>query len=264
MTRLTRLPLHVRGAVALLSLTLLLWSGIPVLLFPFAALDASHYRTAIVTPAARCAGDPVPAPGGCWSSAAARVTITGSDHLDSGEVVDYAVVEVPGRDPVREDLVSAAGFELLGVGQPVSVRYWGSAIADIVPPTAAHAAPLLLATRDNPSYRTRAFPVSDAMALVLALCGVVLFGVPLLGDAQRWRRRRRIEEEAEAAARDALSSRGFGRGLARYGMEPVAVPAAAPAAVPEEPEAPHVVLSGEREQPRGTVPGGAGWNIRTH
>jgi hypothetical protein len=219
MTRLSRLPLHVRAPLALLCTTLLLWSGIPVALFPLLAMDAGHYRTAITDPAARCSGDPIPARNGCWSATSARVVVTGVDQLDSGTVA-YAVVEVPGRDAVREDFVDSAHADTLAADMHVTVRYWGSNIVDVAAAAPLSAARVLMPTRDNPSYRAAHFPWNTAVVAAMALAGVVLFAVPLMGDARRWRQRRRLEIEAEAAGRLAISTHGLARGLERYDRTP--------------------------------------------
>jgi hypothetical protein len=217
MSRPLRLPPLVRAPLTLVSLVLLLAGGITLAVFPFLVADATAYRQAIGDPARECAHNPIPASGGCWSAAAAKVVITGVDHLDSGDV-QYLVVAVPGHIAVRENLVPGAHATGIGVGTTVTVRYWHSDIAQILPPVDHGAAVVALATRDSPTYRTAQFPIGSAIVAGLGVAGLIGFGVPLFFDVQRWRRRRRIDAEAEAAAREATTMPGFGRGLLRYGM----------------------------------------------
>jgi hypothetical protein len=268
------LPLIARAPLALLSVTLLLWSGGPVVAYPFTAVDAGHYSAAIGTASARCAHDPVPAASGCWSARTATVTITGVDHAATGDVA-YAVLEVPGRDQVRSDFVSGVNFDMLTVGGTVTVRYWGGDIVQVYPPVAKGAAPVVLATRDNPSFRAARFPTSDLISALLALMGSIGFGASLWIDLQRWRRREEDEEDGYAGVADPGGIHGMNRGLARYGLvlqslppEPETVLTGQPSRV--LPRRQHVETQQVAEQPPpppvqppGTRPGGNGWNIRT-
>jgi len=285
-------PPLVLAPLTAISFVLLLGGGIPVVAFPYASADAATYRQAIVDPAHQCAGNPVPAANGCWSAAGARVTITGVDHLDSGDVA-FLVVQPNGGDAVRENLVEGERTTGIDVGNTVTVRYWHADIAEVLPPAAAGIPQAVLATRDNPLYRTAHFPTGSAVTAVLGSLGLLGFGVPLGFAVRRWRRRRRIEAEADAAAREATSRPDFGRGLARYGMSfAPATPAPAPTPAPEatltgqrawsapeaetppaaEPEAPAQAAPAAAtvepppaepaELPPGLRPGGAGWNIR--
>ena len=233
MSRLLRLPPLVRAPLTLVSIVLLLAGGIPVAVFPFLVADANAYRQAIGDPARECAHNPIPTSGGCWSAATAKVIITGVDHLDTGDV-EYLVVAVPGREAVRENLVAGVPATGLDVGTTVTVRYWHSDLAQILPPVDRGAAVVTLATRDNPTYRTAQYPTGSAIAAGLGVVGLLGFGVPLFFDVRRWRRRRRIDAAAEAAARAATTMPGFARGLLRYGMSlgPTAEP------TPESPQ-PH-------------------------
>jgi hypothetical protein len=259
------LPLTARAPLFVLSATMLLWGGVPTAVFPFTAMDASHYRAAIDSPAARCAKDAVPTPGDCWSSRTARVTITGVDHLESGDIA-YAVLEVPGRDQVRSDFTTGLHVDLLSVGASVTVRYWHSDIVLVYPAVAGGAAPVVLTTRDNPSYRAAHFPTTDAVTALLALIASVLFGRTLLGDLRAWRRRR----AGVVDARELASLPGFGRGLARYGFTVPSAPpeanltgTAQPLSVLPRETADTAPTSEPEPQPPGTRPGGNGWNIRT-
>ena len=246
MSRLLRLPPLVRAPLTAVSLVLLLAGGVPVAAFPFLAADAGAYRQAIGVHSSECAKDPVPTAGNCWSAAPARVTITGVDQLESGAVA-YLVLQVAGREPVREDLLGGALPKDVELGTKLTVRYWHSDIAEVV--TASQTLP----TRDNPAYRAAHFPGADAAVVVFAILGLIAFGVPLYGDVQEWRRRKRLDSELDTAP-------GALRGLARYGMtlEP------APTEVPETPPAAEATLTGENAWPAkpDVVPGGAGWNIR--
>jgi len=304
---LQRLPLNVRAPLGVLCLLLALWSGVPLLLHPLQMLAAARYSSTVSDPRSECPGDPVPAPGGCWSSVRARVATLGGELAADGSSVYYAVLDVAGRDPVREDFASGDGYRSLAVGQAVSVRYWGADIAEVVVPVAPAAAakptapappPVVMPTRDNPAYRTQ-FPVSDLVLLVPALIGFLLFGLPLTDDVQAWRRRRAVGEEAMTAARLAISTPGYQRGLARYGIRLAPEPAPAPATAAAPPAEVETTLTGQSArpapaaaapaapppapaaqapapqppaaapappvqpaQPPGTRPGGAGWNIR--
>jgi hypothetical protein len=285
------LPLIARAPLALLSVTLLLWSGGPVVAYPFTAVDAGHYSAAIGRATARCAHDPVPAPSGCWSARTATVTITGVDHTETGDVA-YAVLEVPGREQVRSDLVSGVDFDLLTVGSTVTVRYWGGDIAQVLPAVAAGSAPVVLPTRDNPSDRAAHFPATDLVSALLALMGSIGFGASLWLDLQRWRGRRGAD--AAIAVADPGGLLAMNRGLARYGMvlqSPPAQPEATLAGQPSrvlprrpaselEPQprlwtghaaavrpaaaaTPQQQPQEQRDpQPPGTIRGGNGWNIR--
>jgi hypothetical protein len=212
-----RLPPIIRAPLTLVAAVLLLVGGIPVALFPFLYMDAGHYRQAVGVAAAECAHDPIPARGGCWSAASARVTITGVDHTDSGDLA-YLVLQIPGRQPVRENLVDTRQAVGMEVGTAVTVRYWGDAIAQVLPPVDKSRPQLVAPTRDNPSYRAAHFPGGSAVAAVLGVVGLALFGVPLIGDARRWRRRRELDRQLEQATRDAAARPDFAQGLRRYGM----------------------------------------------
>lgn len=275
---LQRLPLNVRAPVGALCLLLALWSGVPLLLFPLQMLSASHYSSTISDARAECPGDPVPAPSGCWSSVRARVATLGGELAADGSSVYYAVLDVAGHDSRREDFATGDGYRSLAVNQAVNVRYWGGDIAEVV----VVAPRVVMPTRDNPAYRTQ-FPASDLVLLLPALTGFVLFGLPLTDDVRAWRTRRTVGEEAMAAARRAISTPGYQRGLARYGIrlgpEPApaevettltgqsarvaaAPPAQVPAPAAQAPAPPPPAAPRPPVQPPGTRPGGTGWNIR--
>lgn len=207
MSRLLRLPLLARIPIALVSAILLIVGAVPVATYPFYAADARNYEGAIGQPARECPHDPIPAAGSCWSAAQARVTITGVDHTVSNSIA-YLVLQVAGQQQVRENLLGTAAVPAgIDDGITVTVRFWGSRISQVLPPVDKGAAPIVWETGDNPSYRAGSFPTDAAVTAVIGLLGLLGFGLPLIDDVKRWRRRRQIEAEAELAGREALRKR---------------------------------------------------------
>ena len=267
MVRLVRGTPVVRGVATAIAAILGLCGLIPLLAYPLLRLDASSYSTAIGDAAKECAGDPIPARGGCWSAAPARVTVSGVD-ADSGAA--FAVVEVGGQPSVREDFVSPPPPDV-AVNATLTARYWHDSIAELLlPPAAKGADPLVLPTRDNPVYRAASFPTASAVLFAVGLAGLLFWGRPLLADVRDWRNRRRAQAEAYAAIADSTRAATLNRGLARYGITlrnadlgddveltgrrsvpPPPQPQAAPPAQPAHPA----------QQQDG---GGPGWSIRPY
>lgn len=253
MRRVRGTPL-VRCAATAIATILGICGLVPLLGYPLLRLDAASYQGAIGVAAGQCAGNPIPARGGCWSAASARVTISG---VDAQAGTSFVVVDVAGQPATREDFV-AAPQAAVTVGTAVTARYWHEAIAELVlAPAAKGAAPAVLPTRDNPSFRATQLPTASALLLLVGAAGLLVWGRPLLDDVRRLRDRRRQDAEARAAVRDSAYAAGRNRGLARYG---ITLPA-----TDEE-----VVLTGRRDAAPRTPPpaptagdqGGTGWSVR--
>jgi hypothetical protein len=248
MMRLVRGTPVVRGLASAIALLLGVCGIVPVAAYLLLRLDAAGYESAIGNAARECHGDPIPARGGCWSAASARVVITGVD-AESGAT--FLVVEVAGQPATREDFVSTppAG---IAVGTTLTARYWHGDIATMLVSGADRAKPpVALPTRDNPGFRAQSLPVAGALLVLLGLGGLLVWGRPLLDDVRALRARRRNQAEAEIAVRESAIDPGVNRGLARYGMD--------------------VVLTGHRATPAAPTPappaptqsqGGEGWNVR--
>ena len=250
----------VRCVASVFAAILAVCGLVPLVTYPLLRLDASSYGGAIGVAAKECAGDPIPARGGCWSAAPARVTITG---VDGQSGLAYVVVDVPGRPATREDFVSAPPG-VVAVGTTLTARYWHGDVAELVVlPAAKGAAPLVLPTADNPAYRATQLPVAGAVLLAVGAGGLLLWGRPLLGDVRDWRRRRRAHDEAELEIRESSRTATLNRGLARYGIT-----------LRSDDAGDHVELTGRgdrRPQPQPqpqppTAPnaeqGGKGWSVR--
>jgi hypothetical protein len=262
MMRLVRGTPVVRAVLAAVAAIFALWGLVAVAMYPLLRVDAASYERAAGSAAAECPGDPIPARGGCWSAAPARVTISGVDHSGGADVA-FVVVAVQGQAARRADLVDATRIAALPTGTTLSARWWHEDIAVLALPGASTgAAPTLLPTRDNPSYRATRLPIGDAVTLLLGAGGLLLWGRPLLADVREWRARRRGDSDGAgddsaagpaADGEDVTSAPGFGRGLARYGIDLRTT---------------EVTLTGQRATPPSTKPGattkpgGSGWNIR--
>jgi hypothetical protein len=248
MMRLVRGTPVVRGLASAIALLLGVCGIVPVAAYLLLRLDAASYEPAIGNAAKQCQGDPIPARGGCWSAAAARVVITGVD-AQSGAA--FVVVEVAGQPAMREDFVSAPAAGI-AVGTTLTARYWHDSIATLQLAGADKAKPpTALPTRDSPSFRAQSLPVGGALLVLLGLGGLLVWGRPLLDDVRALRARRRNQAEAEIAVRESAINPAANRGLARYGMD--------------------VVLTGHRATPTSPTPappaatqsqGGEGWNVR--
>lgn len=256
MVRLVRGTPVVRCVASLFAAILAVCGLVPLLMYPLLRLDASSYAGAIGVAAKECAGDPIPARGGCWSAAAARVTITG---VDGQTGLAYAVVDVGGQRATREDFVSAPPG-VVGVGAVLTARYWHGDVAELlVPPAAKGAAPVVLPTADNPAYRATRFPVAGAVLLAVGAGGLLLWGRALLDDVRGWRRRRRAQVEAELEIRQSSHTATLNRGLARYGIT-----------LRSDDADDHAELTGRgdrRPQQQPSTPpageqGGKGWSVR--
>jgi hypothetical protein len=216
MLRLVRGTPVVRGIATAMAAVIVLCGAVPLLAYPLLRLDAAGYETAIGSAAKECSGDPIPARGGCWSAAPARVTVSGAD-VQRG--VSFVVVDVPGQPGTREDFVTPPPNPI-AVGATLTARYWHDTIAVLMLPGADRSKPpLALPTRDNPSYRVTSLPVGGALLFLAGGAGLLTWGLPLLDDVRRYRERRRHAAAAEIAVRDSTSSPTFGRGLARYGFD---------------------------------------------
>jgi hypothetical protein len=260
MLRLVRGTPVVRMVLTALSVLLTVWGLIALAMYPLLRLDAAAYEMAISSAAAECRGDPIPARGGCWSAAPARVTVTGVDRR-SGTDVAFVVVDVHNMPAMRADLVDASHAAALTVGTALTVRYWHEDLAMLVVPAPAKgAAPLTLPTRDNPTYRAATLPAGDALTLLAGVAGLLVWGRPLLDDVRAWRQRRR--DEADDGIDTTPMSFGH-RGLARYGID---LPDAPPPPMPHD----DVMLTGRRAippLPRQAAPqqeDDRGWKIRPY
>jgi hypothetical protein len=236
-----------------------LWGLVPLAMYPLLRLDAAGYEKAIGDPTAQCAGDPIPARGGCWSAAPARVTIAGIDR-QSGADVGFVVVDVGSLPAVRADLVDTSRAAGIAVGTTLTVRYWHEHLSMLVLPAQAKGAPpLTLPTRDNPSYRAAGLPVGDALTMLFGVAGLLVWGRPLLDDARGWRDRWRKQRDDDSIATTPMN---LGRrGLARYGLD---LPAGTS-------PADDVVLTGRRATPPPPPPAtteqqnaDTGWKVRPY
>src|SRR5437867_2947391 len=217
MTRWVRGTPQVRAIATVFATLFVVFSVWPLAAYPLLRLDAASYQAAIGDKAKQCAGDPIPARGGCWSAAPARVTIAGVD-ADSGAT--FAVVAVNGQPATRADLVDPPPPGTIAVGDTLTVRYWHGDVAMLVLDAPSKGAVFtLLATRANPVYREGQFPTGSALTFLLGVAGLLVWGRPLLDDVRGYRERKRRDAAAEADAREATSSPTFGRGLARYGID---------------------------------------------
>jgi hypothetical protein len=242
MMRLVRGTPVVRMVLSVLAALFTVWGAVALAGYPLLRLDAAAYEHAIGDASARCAGDPVPARGGCWSAVPARVTVSGVDG-SSGTPIAFAVVDMPHSAAMRADLLDASHLGALPTGTRLTVRFWHDRLSMLVVPAATGAAPLLLATRDSPTYHATALPVGDALTLLLGVAGLLVWGRPALDDVRTWRERRRPQREGGDADVTALGRRG----LARYGID-------LPGTGGDD-----VQLTGQRTAPQES---GAGWNVR--
>jgi hypothetical protein len=264
MLRLVRGTPVVRALVSLAAVVLVLSGAIPLLLYPLLRLDAGSYSGAILNPRGQCAGNAIPARGGCWSAAPARVTVSG---VDTGGVdaVGFVVLEVKGQPAVRADFVAHPSTGGVAEGTVVTARYWHGDVAMVVLPVAARGArPVMLETRDSPAYRASQFPAASFLSLVLGAAALVVWGAPLLDDVRAWWRRRRDGVLADAEMRAVAQSPAVAHRLAQYSLGTGATPAH------------ETTLTGRRDwpppadaprpdpvQPLGTPQqGGSGWNVR--
>jgi hypothetical protein len=260
MMRLVRGTPVVRLVLSAFAVLFTLWGAIPLALYPLLRLDAAGYARAITDPGAECKGDPIPARGGCWSAAPARVTITGVDHRGGGDVA-YVVVDVRGQQPLRADLVDATRADLISTRMTLTARYWHGDVAVLVLPASGKSAPIALPTRANPEYRAAQLPVGDALTALLGVVGLLVWGVPLLADVRAFRARRRDAAATRWDDDHGATAQTFGeRGLARYGIDLHTAPPRRTALASE------TELTGRRDRPpqteSGVAGGDKGWNIR--
>jgi hypothetical protein len=264
MMRLVRGTPVVRMVLTAVAVLFTLWGLLPLAAYPLLRLDAASYEKAIGDAAAECPGDPIPARGGCWSAAPARVTVTGIDR-QSGADIAFVVVNVRALPAVRADLADTSRGAAITVGTALTVRYWRDSVSMLVlPAPTRQAQPITLPTRDSPSYRATGLPVGDALTLLLGVAGLLVWGRPLLDDVREWREQRRAKRDDGDEGIDATPMTFGRRGLARYGLD---LPAASPA-----PPADDVVLTGRRATPppaEAPAPaphqdGGSGWKIRPY
>jgi len=249
MMRLVRGTPLVRAVATAMAALLVLSGIVPMVAYPLLRIDAASYESAIGNPGRECPGDPIPARGGCWSAAAARVTVRG---VDAQTTATFVVVAVANQPATREDLVTTPPAQI-GVGTALTARYWHDSVAMLVLPAATRSAqPVALPTRDNPTYRAQDLPTGSAVVLLVGLGGLLVWGRPLLDDMRAWRERKRHAAQAEIEARESTSSPTFGRGLARYGIDLQVATATAPDD--------DVVLTGHRDATADTAE--AGWNVR--
>ncbi len=246
MMRLVRGTPVVRALASAIAAVLLLCGAIPLLGYPLLRLDAASYGSAIGDAHRECGGDPIPARGGCWSAAPARVIISG---VDAQSGASFVVVDVTGQPATREDFVSTP--PQLGVGTTLTARYWHDSIAELtLTPPGGNAAPFAMPTRDNPAYRAAQLPTAATLLVLVGVAGLLVWGRPLLDDVRRWRNRGREAEEIAATLRESGDAATRNRGLARYGMDLH--------------DADAVELRGERSAPRqAPAAGGTGWNVRS-
>jgi hypothetical protein len=250
MMRLVRGTPVVRAVASAIAGLLLLCGLVPLAAYPLLRLDAAGYQSAIGDVARECKGDPIPARGGCWSAAPARVTISGADAQTGAS---FVVVDSKGQPAAREDFVTAPPAPI-GVGTTLTARYWHESIAVLMLPAATKgAAPLSLPTRDNPTYRATDLPTGGALLALLGAAGLLVWGRPLLADVRAFRERRR---QAADPVPQPTSTPTAGLGLKRYGID------LQTATEPED-----VVLTGHRAAPANPTAapgagGGKGWNVR--
>jgi hypothetical protein len=267
---------------------LVLSGAIPLLLYPLLRLDAGSFSGAIRDAHAQCAGNAIPARGGCWSAAPARVIISGVDTSGAG-AIGFVVLEVNGEPSVRADFVAHPSVDGFARGTAVTARYWHGDVAMVVLPAATKGAqPQLLETRDSPAFRASQFPTGSFVSLALGAAALVVWGLPLLADGRDWRRRRRDDQDADAEARAVAQSPAVAHRMARYSLGTDPAPAATatptPTPAPAVLDAPaatttsEATLTGRRDwpppapsprpdpvQPQGAPQhGGSGWNVRPH
>ncbi|HEV7680225.1 MAG TPA: hypothetical protein VGQ42_16810 [Candidatus Dormibacteraeota bacterium] len=280
MLRLVRGTPVVRALVSLAAVVLVLSGAIPLLLYPLLRLDAGSFSGAIRDLHAQCAGNAIPARGGCWSAAPARVIISGVD-TSGASTVGFVVLEVKGEPSVRADFVDHPGVDGVARGTAVTARYWHGDVAMVVLAGAGKGAPaLMLETRDSPAFRASQFPAASLVSLLLGGAALAVWGMPLLADVREWRRRRRDDGYGDAELRAVAQSPAVANRLARYSLGTAPTPARAPgpasSAAPAATPAPETTLTGRRDwpppapsprpdpvQPQGAPQhGGSGWNIR--